>query len=320
MIVEQAGRGQGRRPRITAMTPTASSAGSAPATSASHRRPIAKLDAARTGVALAEGAQGHRRAARRESKRSDRRARPSARTRRKLVERYEAHPVHDCPDVDEHLKLATEIAELDAEIARLRRLMRRRRDTIARVVRPRARRARRDCGYVDGWTLTDKGRAPHARLQRGGSPRRRVPVAAAGSTVSIPTSSPPSRRLFVYESRRRDEPRGAADAEARALRAPHREPLPAPARRRSASTRSSFLKEPDAGFMAQIHEWARGSSLEDILEDRETSAGDFVRSTKQVIDLLQQLRRSSSTGDLADTLREAVDRVQRGVVAYSSVV
>jgi ATP-dependent RNA helicase HelY len=72
--------------------------------------------------------------------------------------------------------------------------------------------------------------------------------------------------------------------------------------------------------MAQIHEWASGASLEDILKDRETSAGDFVRQTKQVIDLLQQLRQIVEGGELATKLGEAVDRVQRGVVAYSSVV
>ena len=71
--------------------------------------------------------------------------------------------------------------------------------------------------------------------------------------------------------------------------------------------------------MGQIHQWASGESLEDILEDRETSAGDFVRSTKQVIDLLQQLR-AVADDQLRDTISGAIDRVQRGVVAYSSVV
>jgi ATP-dependent RNA helicase HelY len=57
-----------------------------------------------------------------------------------------------------------------------------------------------------------------------------------------------------------------------------------------------------------------------VLEERETSAGDFVRSTKQVLDLLQQLRQVVPDEPLASTLAEAVERVQRGVVAYSSVV
>jgi ATP-dependent RNA helicase HelY len=82
-----------------------------------------------------------------------------------------------------------------------------------------------------------------------------------------------------------------------------------------------LLKEPDAGFMARVHEWASGASLETLLTERETSAGDFVRSAKQVVDLLQQLRQVVERGTpLAITLAASVDAVQRGVVAYSSVV
>jgi ATP-dependent RNA helicase HelY len=126
--------------------------------------------------------------------------------------------------------------------------------------------------------------------------------------------------LFVYETRRRDEGEGPPTPELarqerrisnlfRSLREAERE------------HEVELLKEPDAGFMAQIYEWASGSSLEDMLEDRQSSAGDFVRSAKQVVDLLQQLRQVvDPASELAGTLAEAVDRVQRGVVAYSSVV
>ena len=68
--------------------------------------------------------------------------------------------------------------------------------------------------------------------------------------------------------------------------------------------------------MSRIYEWASGRSLEDVLSERETSAGDFVRSAKQVVDLLQQLKPITDLPELA----EAVEQVQRGVVAYSSVV
>jgi ATP-dependent RNA helicase HelY len=73
--------------------------------------------------------------------------------------------------------------------------------------------------------------------------------------------------------------------------------------------------------MAQIYEWAGGSSLDDLLSERETSAGDFVRWAKQVVDLLQQLRQVADPGtELAVASKEAIARVQRGVVAYSSIV
>jgi ATP-dependent RNA helicase HelY len=48
------------------------------------------------------------------------------------------------------------------------------------------------------------------------------------------------------------------------------------------------------------------------------AAGDFVRWTKQTIDLLDQL---SIAGDaqVGPTARAAMDAIRRGIVAYSSV-
>jgi ATP-dependent RNA helicase HelY len=44
------------------------------------------------------------------------------------------------------------------------------------------------------------------------------------------------------------------------------------------------------------------------------SVGDFVRSTKQLIDLLNQIAGASDR--LRPTCKEAVKRIDRGVVAY----
>ncbi|MBA2311499.1 MAG: hypothetical protein H0V97_01720, partial [Actinobacteria bacterium] len=49
------------------------------------------------------------------------------------------------------------------------------------------------------------------------------------------------------------------------------------------------------------------------------AAGDFVRSTKQLMDLLRQLEDIAPQDDLAAELRLAVDALNRGVVAYSSL-
>jgi ATP-dependent RNA helicase HelY len=47
-------------------------------------------------------------------------------------------------------------------------------------------------------------------------------------------------------------------------------------------------------------------------------AGDFVRWSKQTIDLLDQLVGVSDVA-LAKTARQALDLVRRGIVAYSTV-
>ena len=52
--------------------------------------------------------------------------------------------------------------------------------------------------------------------------------------------------------------------------------------------RLDFLREPDPGFAWAAHQWACGVQLEGVL-DEELTAGDFVRWTRQLIDLLDQV-------------------------------
>ncbi|MEA9983781.1 DEAD/DEAH box helicase [Subtercola sp. RTI3] len=72
------------------------------------------------------------------------------------------------------------------------------------------------------------------------------------------------------------------------------------------------------GLSKPMHEWARGASLDTVLYDADLAAGDFVRWTKQTIDLLDQLQNLSDV-KVATTARLALDLVKRGIVAYSSV-
>ena len=61
-----------------------------------------------------------------------------------------------------------------------------------------------------------------------------------------------------------------------------------------------------------------GTSLDAVLREADMAAGDFVRVTKQVIDLLDQLS-VVADGDVGRTARTALDSIRRGIVAYSSV-
>jgi ATP-dependent RNA helicase HelY len=81
----------------------------------------------------------------------------------------------------------------------------------------------------------------------------------------------------------------------------------------------AFLREPDLGFCWTASRWARGDVLESVLADAPHLApGDFVRSAKQVIDLLDQVA-AAAGGDVAVTARAAVTAMRRGVVAHTSV-
>jgi ATP-dependent RNA helicase HelY len=67
-----------------------------------------------------------------------------------------------------------------------------------------------------------------------------------------------------------------------------------------------------------MHAWARGMPLARVLVDADMAAGDFVRWSKQTIDLLDQLS-IVAQGGLGRTAQQALDAVRRGIVAYSSV-
>lgn len=79
--------------------------------------------------------------------------------------------------------------------------------------------------------------------------------------------------------------------------------------------------EPDFGLIWPIHGWARGQSLQTVLEGTDLAAGDFVRWIKQVVDVLEQL---AGVPDIEPQLRKkarsAIEKIRRGVVGYSSVL
>ncbi|WP_449277258.1 DEAD/DEAH box helicase [Leucobacter sp. GX24907] len=91
---------------------------------------------------------------------------------------------------------------------------------------------------------------------------------------------------------------------------------------------------PHAGFARAMRAWARGDSIERVLEESGAGAGDFVRWAKQTIDLLDQIARAGehagSSGanlgaedcdrlaGLAKLAREAKRAVRRGIVEASS--
>ena len=73
------------------------------------------------------------------------------------------------------------------------------------------------------------------------------------------------------------------------------------------------------GLCLAMYKWAKGSRLDDVLFDADMPAGDFVRWSKQTIDLLDQLAQVTS-GDLQKTARIALEQVRRGIVSYSTVI
>lgn len=73
-------------------------------------------------------------------------------------------------------------------------------------------------------------------------------------------------------------------------------------------------KQPDYGFCYISHRWANGNSLQSVLKGSDMSVGDFVRSTKQLVDLLGQIAAASE--NLRVKCQEGIKKLDRGVVSY----
>jgi ATP-dependent RNA helicase HelY len=82
--------------------------------------------------------------------------------------------------------------------------------------------------------------------------------------------------------------------------------------------RLTGTEQPSPALSSAMHAWAGGAGLGTVLADTELAAGDFVRLTKQVVDLLDQIS-IVADAELGATARAAIDAVRRGVVAYGSV-
>lgn len=72
----------------------------------------------------------------------------------------------------------------------------------------------------------------------------------------------------------------------------------------------------DASLCLPMHRWASGAKLDSVLTQADLLPGDFIRWTKQIVDLLEQLSKTAE-GEVAETARAAVTKVKRGIVAYS---
>ena len=78
--------------------------------------------------------------------------------------------------------------------------------------------------------------------------------------------------------------------------------------------------EPDAGLAWAIYRWAKGASLLTILTSNDVSAGDFVRWTRQVIDVLGQVQQAATDPALREIADRAASAIDRGVVGYAPVL
>jgi ATP-dependent RNA helicase HelY len=209
-----------------------------------------------------------------------------AELRRKL----RRHPCHACPDREQHARYAERYFRLRKEADELDRQVAGRRHVIARTF-DRVCRVLDELGYLDGDTVTPAGQ----RLTRLYSELDLVAAECLrrGLWEGLnPAELAACVSVLSFESRRQTEDAGPA----RLPKGPVRDVLTTMARtwgeldHLEQRNGLSFLREPDPGFVWAAYRWVRGAKLEDVLDSVPgLTPGDFVRSMKQLIDLLDQI-------------------------------
>ena len=81
-----------------------------------------------------------------------------------------------------------------------------------------------------------------------------------------------------------------------------------------AQFRTDYIPDIDVNFVWPMLRWARGQSLPKAVKDVDLQPGDFVRWTKQVIDILGQL--AAADDGISRTARAAASSLDRGIVAW----
>jgi ATP-dependent RNA helicase HelY len=89
-------------------------------------------------------------------------------------------------------------------------------------------------------------------------------------------------------------------------------------RRVEESNQVELTRELETGFATTAFQWAEGKGLEDVLAETEMAPGDFVRTCKQLLDLLRQIRDVAEAAQ-REGAEAALEGVNRGVVAYTGV-
>jgi ATP-dependent RNA helicase HelY len=238
----------------------------------------------------------------------------------RLRAEIEADPVHRCPDLAEHERWLQRWDQLNRDTEALAARVRRRTGSLVRTF-DRVLRVLGRLGYVDGFALTGKG----ATLRRVYSEADLVVVEAIHRGVwrgLDPAELAACVSSLVYEARGGEGPQAPAELPTQGVGAA----LDAlgdlwhEVHGHETAEGLDLTRGLDPGFADAAWRWAKGQPLERVLVDDELTAGDFVRVTKQLIDLLRQVAEVAVDDELAATARAAVAACQRGVVAYSGLL
>ena len=242
---------------------------------------------------------------------SSKRQRPGARA--------DQHPVASDPDLRAKVAAAGQADRIQREIADLERRVSGKNLSLAKEF-DRVLDVLTTYGYIDrpAWTLTEAGEMLARTFHE--SDLLVTEVVRSGLLDGLGAADLAALvSMLVYEHRSSDAPPApwfsSDEVRSRSRR------LMAISEDLRANERAVGLGEhrpPDPTFAAIAHAWVAGEGFAEVVGDEELTGGDFVRTTKQLIDLLRQLAIIAPDPETRRSAAMAAEQAFRGVVADSS--
>jgi ATP-dependent RNA helicase HelY len=224
------------------------------------------------------------------------------------------HPVAACPDAADHLDWLRRARRTRRRVDQLRESLRSRGVGLVEEF-DAIRSLLEDWDYLDGWELTPRG--TRLRFIYNELDLLLTETAERGMLWELD-----HRELaafcstFVYEPRREE---GGVPAWPTARLSESWDRLEELWDELTAAERSLRLpltRKPEAGIARAVYEWSAGTEFED-LPDRGMAPGDFVRVSRQLVDLIRQVR--EAVPEVAEEAAAALKSIDRGVVAAQGV-
>ena len=217
-----------------------------------------------------------------------------------------AHPCHACPDREAHARWAERAAALEKKTDSVAKQIEGRTASIAHVFN-------RVCGVLEKLQFLPHGAEVLRRIYGERDLLTAMSVRAGlWDGLSIPETAGLASSL-VYEARREIGSAVRIPTPRLETRLVELGNLWRGLEAVETQARLPLTPEPELGIVVGIYRWAEGKSLDRSLGRSDIAAGDFVRWTKQTLDLLGQVEHVASP-ETAAVIRRCADSMRRGVV------
>ena len=228
-----------------------------------------------------------------------------------IRKRMKNHSCHGCPDRENHSRIAERAQRLQREIEGLEERINSRTNVIAKRF-DRIKIILDKFGYINNDAITQSGKML-AKIYGETDLLIAESIQAGVFNQLSPADLVAVISSCIYESRNEEAakvPRGEVQNALAVI-----SKIYGKIHEAESDLNLEPMRSPDFGFCWASHKWASGHSLTSILKGSELTVGDFVRSMKQIIDLLRQLR--AAAPDLQVVIDQALGKIDRGVIAYA---